>query len=82
MTFVVVVVVIVWRVVVVSQGSLSAHVFAAHVRTAMGGFRALLEGPCDVECSLVDGELEMRKGTEEKHNGWRGSVCGVTRSEE
>ena len=49
MAFVVVVVVIVWRVVVVSQGSLSAHVFAAHVRTAMEGFRALLEGPRDVE---------------------------------
>ena len=63
--------------IVVSQGSLSAHVFAAHVRTAMGGFRALLEGPCDVECGSVDGELEMRKRTElemrkrteEEHNG-------------
>ena len=60
-----------------SPGSLSAHVFAAHVRTAMGGFRALLEGPCDVECGSVDGELEMRKRTElemrkrteEEHNG-------------
>ena len=48
---------IVWRVIDVSPGSLSAHVFAAHVRTAMGGFRALLEGPCDVECGSVDGEL-------------------------
>ena len=63
--------------IVVSPGSLSAHVFAAHVRTAMGGFRALLEGPCDVECGSVDGELEMRKRTElemrkrteEEHNG-------------
>ena len=39
---------VVW--IAVSQGSLSAHVFATHVRTAMEGFRALLEGPCDVEC--------------------------------
>ena len=61
---VVVVVVIVWRVIVVSPGSLSAHVFAAHVRTAMEGFRALLEGPCDVECGLVGGELEMRRRVE------------------
>ena len=49
-TLLVVIVVIVWMVVVGSQGSLSAHVFAAHVRTAMEGFRALLEGPRDVEC--------------------------------
>ena len=47
-----------------SPGSLSAHAFAAHVRTAKRGFRALLEGPCDVECGSVDGELEMRKRAE------------------
>ena len=61
----VVVVVIVWTVTAVSQGSLSAHVFAAHVRTAMEGFRALPEGPRGVECGSASGEMEMRrwKGT-------------------